>query len=246
MFVQFQSLLKYLESLSLCDILFKYEALNNFSYVVVLLFVFGITQLPKHEYMYTLNGQVLKEVDDQKDLGVHISNTLLPKKHVDVICKKANQRIGLIRRCFTDLTSEKVKKLYTVSIRSLLEYCSPAWSPYHKQDINKLEAVQRRCLKLATSEVDMPSLAERRNEIDLKETYKFLGNMYKSPPEAYFRSAQLQLRGHSRKLQKNFSRREVRKNFFSNRVVDKWNELPEKTVNATSLAQFKIMRCNDP
>ena len=66
----------------------------------------------KHNYVYTLNGIALKEVEHQKDLGIHISNTLLPSKHISEICKKANQRIGMIKRCFTGLTNKKIKTLY--------------------------------------------------------------------------------------------------------------------------------------
>ena len=199
----------------------------------------------RHKYAYTLNGVVLKEVDSQKDLDIHVLNTLIPNKQVNEICKKGNQRIGLIRRCFTDLTPPKIKNLYTVTVRSLLEYCAPAWNPFHKQDIDKLESVQRRCLNLASQEIVMPTLAERRKEMDLKETYKYITNRYITPPKTYFESAQLQLRGHTRKLQKKYSKGEVRKNFFSNRVVDDWNELPDSTVVAPSLATFsKKLWCN--
>ena len=82
--------------------------------------------------------------------------------------------------------------------------------------------------------------------MDLNETYKYLSNSYKTPHEKYFTRANLQLRGHSKKLQKKFSKRDVRKNFFANRVVDSWNELSESTVTATSISKFKKMRCNDP
>ena len=64
------------------------------------------------------------------------------------------------------------------------------------------------------SEIVLPPLAERRQDTDLKETYKYLTNRYITPPETYFTSAKLRLRGHSRKLQKNYSKGEVRKNFW--------------------------------
>ena len=47
------------------------------------------------------------------------------------------------------------------------------------------------------------------------------------------------LRGHSRKLGKRGCRLDVRKNFFSNRVVNAWNELPEEIVMSDSLHKFK-------
>jgi len=37
-------------------------------------------------------------------------------------------------------------------------------------------------------------------------------------------------RGHSKKLFKRRSRLDIRKHIFSNRIVDKWNVLPDSTV----------------
>jgi hypothetical protein len=67
------------------------------------------------EFIYYLNGIPSIEEDNQRDLGVIISNDLHSDCHISHIVKKANQRIGLIRRCFTNLTSEKVSILYQTS-----------------------------------------------------------------------------------------------------------------------------------
>ena len=47
-------------------------------------------------------------------------------------------------------------------------------------------------------------------------------------------------RGHNRKLQVNYSRLTTRKNFFSQRVVNYWNDLPSECVNAPSVSSFKL------
>jgi len=41
------------------------------------------------------------------------------------------------------------------------------------------------------------------------------------------------------KLKKNVVRREVRRHFFSARVVDKWNSLEKRIVEAKSIHSFK-------
>ena len=46
-------------------------------------------------------------------------------------------------------------------------------------------------------------------------------------------------RGHPYKLLKRYSRTATRHNFFSFRVVDMWNKLPESVVCAPSLNSFK-------
>ena len=46
-------------------------------------------------------------------------------------------------------------------------------------------------------------------------------------------------RGHNIKLQKQTVKSEIRKNSFSNRVVDTWNNLPYDVVNADSVNSLK-------
>ena len=46
-------------------------------------------------------------------------------------------------------------------------------------------------------------------------------------------------RGHNFKLKKRHCKTATRSNFFSFRVVDVWNNLPHKVVNAPSLNSFK-------
>ena len=47
------------------------------------------------------------------------------------------------------------------------------------------------------------------------------------------------LRGHDRKLKKLRCKLDVRKYFFSNRIVDSWNGLPGEVVCSGSIGSFK-------
>ena len=190
-------------------------------------------------YLYTLNGHFLDSVAEQKDLGVYITNDLKPSTHISKIVKKANQRLGLIKRCFTDLTPSKVKLLYQGIVRPILEYGSPAWNPHLQKYITTLQKVQDRCSRLCYPPLTLPPLADRREQADLCETYKYTHDLYKADESVLFSRAPLQLRGHRYKLFKEFAHTNVRKFFFSNRVVDRWNALPEEVVNVETLASFK-------
>ena len=55
----------------------------------------------------------------------------------------------------------------------------------------------------------------------------------------FFSIATSSTRGHSLKLQKQHSSVDARTFYFSNRVVDAWNHLPDHVVNAASLSSFK-------
>ena len=193
----------------------------------------------KLKYKYSLNGVYLEEVNQQKDLGITISNDLSPRNHIVNIVKKANQRVGMIRRCFSNLTPKKVKTLYVTMVRPVIEYGSPTWSPNYIKDIKLLEGVQKRCIRLANGELKLPSLSTRRLEIDLCEVYKYLHDHYRNGKDKLFTPAIRQLGGHAMKLHRPNAKSNPRYNFFAVRIVKYWNDLPEDIINAPSLTLFK-------
>ena len=78
------------------------------------------------DFTYSMDGKALNRVKDQKDLGVTISDTLKPSAHIHNIAKKANQRLGMIRRSFSNKSHLTVIPLYTTLVRPILETVSPA------------------------------------------------------------------------------------------------------------------------
>ena len=121
----------------------------------------------------------------------------------------------------------------------MLEYASVAWNPWKKHDKELLDKVQKRCLSLATSSVTIDSLGHRRYMTDMKETYKIIHSKYKIKRESFFCQPLRPLRGHSQKLAKERVMTDVRKYYFSNRIVDQWNSLDNDIVNAPSGTCFK-------
>ena len=73
------------------------------------------------------------------------------------------------------------------------------------------------------------------------ECYKYLHGIYdvQNTQSLHPEEASTSIRGHSHKLKKPFARRAVRANFFSVRVVNSWNSLPESVVAAPTLNSFK-------
>jgi len=84
------------------------------------------------------------------------------------------------------------------------------------------------------------TLEERRNLADLIEVYKMATGQSRLPLATFFQTATYKnTRGHSLKLHKNSMRTELRRHFFSERVVSRWNKLNEETVSAATLSSFK-------
>ena len=138
------------------------------------------------------------------------------------------------------LTKQKLLTLYKSIVRPIMEYASPVWSPWQVKDKEILQKTQDRCLRLCNENIELETLEERRKKTDLVETFKFKRGFYKTPSNTFFKESHTtQLRGHSQKIFKERSRLDVTKNFFSHRVVDPWNSLPESTVSAEKTKSFK-------
>jgi len=129
-----------------------------------------------------------------------------------------------------------------------------AWSPFLQKDIQCLESVQRAatrltCIsgfkKLSYEErlraAGLTTLEMRRQRGDLIECYKLLAGKENVDPHQFFRLSDNVhgLRGHSVKLSLDRCRLDLRKYFFSRRVISVWNNLPQHVVDATSVNSFK-------
>ena len=126
-----------------------------------------------------------------------------------------------------------------------------AWSPYLKKDIDHLEK-KGNSTKLVYSyrklryeerlrRLGLITLQQRRLRGDLIETYKIVTRKERIETKNFFtfHAGKYNTRGHCCKLETRRSRLELRRNFFSQRVVAPWNKLPESVVTAESVNAFK-------
>ncbi|CAL4234819.1 unnamed protein product [Meganyctiphanes norvegica] len=205
----------------------------------------------KHEY--NLNGNVLSETEEERDLGVLIDNDLKFSRHIRGIVAKANRMIGLMKISFESIEKDMFLPLYTTLIRPLLEYCVHAWSPYLERDIDLLENVQRRATKIVRQykneeyevrlrELGLPKLVDRRTRGDMILTYRLLNGLEGIDYQRFFslENGHYNLRkNHNLQLVKTGDHLNIRRNFFSRRIIDKWNNLTEYEVSAPNTHEFK-------
>ena len=86
----------------------------------------------------------------------------------------------------------------------------------------------------------LSTLEARRKRGDMIEVFKILKGVNKLDSASWFELANnRRTRGHRLKLVKKRSRLDIRKHFFSQRVVNDWNSLPEVMVEAESVNSFK-------
>jgi len=90
----------------------------------------------------------LQKVQDEKDLGIIISDDFMWDKQCIAAVEQGNKVLGMIKRNFVDRSKETIMALHKNLVRPHLEYCTQIWSPHLIKDIKLVEGVQRRATKL--------------------------------------------------------------------------------------------------
>ena len=173
------------------------------------------------------------------------------KEHICKMVSKANQILGIIRRTFLSLDRSIFVILYKALVRPHLEYASTVWSPRLKRERDIIERVQRRATKLVPELkekpytqrlriLNLPTLEFRRRRADIIQTFKVVSGIDDVETEALFTMSTFDTtRSHSKKIFKKGSRRGTRQHFFSNRIVNEWNNLPQSAVDKDTVNSFK-------
>ena len=100
------------------------------------------------QFGYKMNGCLFERVSEYMDLGIIVTENLSWQKQIDSSCKKANRRIGFVKRKINYGCSKEIKLLcYTSLIRPLIEYGSIIWNTSNRTQVLQLESIQRRFTK---------------------------------------------------------------------------------------------------
>ena len=141
--------------------------------------------------------------------------------------------------------------LFKSLVRPIIEFGNVVWCPKKRKHIDIIESVQRhftKCIigmrnveyKDRLKALKLPSLEFRRLRGDLIEIYKMTHNFYDTvTTNSLISFNQTSTRSHKYKLLKPRVNTSTFLHFFTNRIINVWNNLPGNIVEAKSLNCFK-------
>jgi hypothetical protein len=217
------------------------------------------------EYKYTINGQELSVVEEEKDIGVIVQKNLKPTRQCEKASNMAAAVLRQIERNFHYRDKGVFVRLYKQYVLPHLEFSSPAWSPWTRMDIDKLEKVQRKAVKMVSglegieyedrcAEIGLKPLETRRKLHDLVLLHGMVHERGGITIENMFERADLREGARTRQaagvnnLKVPAARTDMRKNFFTVRTVSEWNNLPDELKSEANKEKFKQALCklNEP
>ena len=143
-----------------------------------------------------------------------------------------------------------MKMQFIALVRPHLEFSNVVWAPLLETDRKLIEGVLRRAATVIPGvkglsyeerlqKMKIPSISYRRVRGDLIETYKYTHGFYRDQDSLFALDNNRNTRGHSFKLKKSRCNTTLRQNFFTQRVIERWNHLPAQVCEAPSINAFK-------
>ena len=93
-------------------------------------------------------GTTLEDTDSVDLLGLTVNKDLSWTPVVNKMARTASQRLGLLRRAAPYLVPSQRATIYKTMIRSKMEYASSAWMGAPPTSLSKLDAIQRRAVRI--------------------------------------------------------------------------------------------------
>ena len=195
----------------------------------------------------------LEVVEASKHLGVTITNDLSWDRHIDNVAAKGNRTLGFTRRNLRECIKQVRETSYLTIVRPTLEYAAMVWDPTTQTLIQTLENVQRRaarfvindytnrtpgCVTSMLTSLEWQTLEQRRRISRLVMMYKIQHQLMDIDRDLHLRPGDSRTRGQHRFFQERSNYDTLRNSFFQ-RTVREWNHLPDTTVWASSIEEFR-------
>ncbi|EGT56861.1 hypothetical protein CAEBREN_32852 [Caenorhabditis brenneri] len=106
--------------------------------------IFNLTKSPRTlNFDFTIKGSKIPRTKKIRDLGLILSSDLPFSEHIDTILRRSHQRINIFFNILRRASFETFIKCYTIYVRPILEYGSIVFNPVLKEQIKRIESVQK-------------------------------------------------------------------------------------------------------
>jgi hypothetical protein len=203
-----------------------------------------------------MGGQQLEETEEERDIGVSVTRTLKSAAQCGKAARTGQTVLGQLSRAFHYRDRHVFLKLYIQYVRPHLELAAPAWAVWMEGDQESLEKVQRRAISMISGlrsqqkeeklrELGLSTLEERRHQLDTTQTFQILKGVDNVNSTWFTPASEEQVRvkrmaADPLNVRQQASRLDIRKQFYSQRVVDGWNKVPTDIKNSVTVSSFKI------
>jgi hypothetical protein len=203
---------------------------------------------------YQLGDSILDHVDMCAYLGVNISNTMSWSGHISTVAKKANSRLGFLKRNLRNCPQKLKRMAYVSLVRSQMEYGCAIWDPHLAKDKNALEQVQRKAARWITAsysyrisvtnllkDLGLDDLQNRRRNAKLVLMYKIVHDLVAvSVSDIGLVRADPRTRAaHHHKFKHLSSKTTEHQHSFVCSIINEWNSLPASMAEAGTVDSFK-------
>ena len=116
-----------------------------------------------------MENQNLDYSSCEKDLGLHIDDSLKFDKHISTFVNKANRILVISRKTFDYLNAKVFCSIFRSLVWPHLDYATPVWSPHAIRRKEIIENVQIHATKLVPglSELSYPDRLKKLNLLTL-------------------------------------------------------------------------------
>jgi len=104
------------------------------------------------EIFITIQNEKIFNGNSGKILGIVFDNSLTFETHINIICKKASQKISALARVASYMSIEKRRNLMNAFFRSQFNYCSLVWMFHVRKLEKKINYLHERCLRIVYSD----------------------------------------------------------------------------------------------
>ena len=202
-----------------------------------------------------LNGEILKQSDHFRYLGVDIDSCLKWKKHVSNLSARMYPKLKILNRISAFLGCKTLLRIYKQTILPALDYGCMVWAECGKGNSQRLERLQNQamriilsanrktCTQVMRTKLGLLSLNSRRRFLRLQLVYKIIHNI--DCPQQLIGYFSRRSETHNRSLRDTTllcvisTKSKMVESSFQCSAAKEWNALPKHLRDLKTLSSFK-------